>query len=73
MSWADKKIMAYKNGTVATFLEKRNLEHANPLLFTLLVIGIIIIIWGLWVHSWTAIISAAVLTFLGHIFVWTRK
>ena len=73
MSWADQKISAYKNGATATFLEKRNLEHANPLLFTLLVIGIAIIVWGLWEHDWTPIIGGGLLCFLGHIYVWTRK
>ena len=73
MSWADQKIKAYRNGSAATFFEKRNLEHANPLLFTLIVIAMIIASWGLWVHSWTAIVSAALLASLGHIYVWTRK
>lgn len=73
MSWADKKIMEYKNGAAATFLEKRNLEHANPVLFTILLIGIVIIVWGIWEHTWTMIIVGSLLCFIGHIFVWTRK
>jgi 1,4-dihydroxy-2-naphthoate octaprenyltransferase len=73
MSWADKKIKEYKNGAVATFLEKRNLEHANPLLFTLLLIGISIIAGGLWEHSWMAIVIGGLVCFLGHVYVWTKK
>ncbi len=73
MSWADKKIMEYKNGNTATFLEKRNLEHANPVLFTLLVIAIVIFVWGVWEHNWTAIVIGMLVGFIGHIFVWTRK
>lgn len=73
MSWADKKIMAYKNGATARFLEKRNLEHANPVLFTLLILGGSIITCGLWQHTGSAIAAGIILCFMGHIFVWTRK
>ena len=73
MSWATKKVMEYKNGATSSWLERRNLEHANPALFTLIVIGGAIAIYGLWEHDWTAIVATAVIGLLGHIFVWTRK
>jgi hypothetical protein len=47
MSWAEKRIGEYKRGKMPTWLERRVLEHANPVHFVLAKIGIVLIIYGL--------------------------
>jgi hypothetical protein len=73
MSWADKKIREYQKGANSTFLERRNLEHANPVLFTLLLVAIVIAAYGAWMHDWTLIILAAIVASIGHVYVWLIK
>ncbi len=73
MSWATKKIREYQKGDDATFIERRNLEHANPLLFTLLFFAIIIGVYGIWMHDWMSILIAGIIATIGHIYVWLVK
>ena len=73
MSWVTKRIQQYKNGEKATFIEKRCLEHANPVHIVLLSIGAIGIVYGLWMHDYTWIIGGLVLNGLGHIYCWIQK
>jgi hypothetical protein len=73
MSWATKRIREYQRGDEATFIERRNLEHGNPVLFTLLLIAISVGVYGIWMHDWTLILIAATIAMLGHIYVWLAK
>lgn len=73
MTWVDKKIESYKKGKKATIIEKRMLEHAEPVHFILAIIGVGCIVYGLWLHSWSWIIMGMVLNFVGHIFSWMKR
>ncbi len=73
MSWATKRIREYQKGDNATFIEKRNLEHANPVLLTLLFFAIIVGVYGVWMHDWTFILVAATIATIGHAYVWLVK
>ena len=73
MGWAEKRIEEYRKGRNATWLEKRILEHANPVHFPLAIIAQASLIYGLWVHSWAFIIGAATLGFAGHLYCWMQK
>lgn len=70
MNWVDARLKAYKKGAKATFLEQRNLEHANPVLFTCLVLTGIGLVYGLWMHDEQTIVFSCVLALLGHAYVW---
>ena len=72
MSWAEKRLSEYKRGRKATFFEKRLLEHAEPVHATLAIIGVIVILYGLWLHQWSWIIGGLVLNLIGHIYSWVR-
>jgi len=68
-----KKIQQYKEGREVTWLEKRDLEHGNPLHCVLAIIGAILLIYGLWIHGWAWIIAGVALNFLGHLYCWLKK
>ena len=73
MGWAEKRIGEYRKGKKATWLEKRILEHANPVHFPLAIVAQVSLIYGLWVHNWTYIIIAMVLGSIGHAYCWMQK
>ena len=73
MSWAKKRVQEYQNGANSTFIERRNLEHANPVLLTLLLFAIIVGVYGIWMHDWMLIIIAGILATIGHVCVWLVK
>jgi hypothetical protein len=73
MSWAESRIADYQHGQPARWLERRMLEHANPVHFPLALAATIGFVYGLWVHDWLWIIGAAALGLLGHVYCWTRK
>ncbi len=73
MSWAEKRIEEYKQGKTPTWLELRLLEHANPVHLLLAIIGTGLLIYGLWMHMWTWIITGVALNFLGHLYCWSKK
>lgn len=66
MGWANYRMDQYHQGKYATWLERRILEHANPLHFILTVIAGLGIAYGLWAHESWLIIFFACLCFLGH-------
>ena len=73
MGWAERRVQEYKNGERATFVEKRFLEHANPVHLLLAVVGVIALVYGLWMHDLTWIIGGAFLNIVGHIYCWVQK
>ena len=73
MGWAEKRIQQYNQGQKANWLERRSLEHANPVHLVLAVIGTIPLIYGLWIHSWILIITGVLLNLLGHLYCWLKK
>jgi len=73
MSWAEKRIEEYKQGKDATWLERRMLEHANPVHLVLSAIGVGVLIYGLWIHGWGWIVAGVLVNFLGHLYCWVKK
>ena len=57
----------------ANWLERRALEHANPVHLGLQVLGAIPIINGLWVHNWALIAAGVLLNFIAHLYCWLKK
>lgn len=73
MSWADKKIEEYKEGGTPTFLEKRALEHADPVNCIATIMAFAVLIYGLWTNEWFLIGISVTIGFIGHIVSWLRK
>jgi hypothetical protein len=73
MGWSEQRIEAYRAGQQSTWLERRMLEHANPVHFALALAATVGFIYGLWTHAWPWLIGAAALSLLGHIYCWTRR
>jgi hypothetical protein len=73
MGWAENRVKAYQRGHRATWLERRVLEHANPVHFVLALAAGAGFAAGLWLHDWIAIGAAALLALAGHVYCWTRK
>ncbi len=73
MGWAEKRIEEYNQGQKANWVERRALEHANPVHFVSAVVGAIALIKGLWVHSWLLIVVGVLLNVLGHLYCWFKK
>jgi hypothetical protein len=73
MSWAEHKIEQYQHGRPATWLERRMLEHANPVHFAVAWVAMVGLVYGLWTHAWIWIVGSTVLACLGHVYCWTRK
>jgi fatty acid desaturase len=73
MSWAEKRIEEYKRGKEATWLERRMLEHANPVNCAAHIIASVAGIYGLWMQDWTWIITCIVIALIGHLYVWLKK
>lgn len=72
MGWAEKKVQLYKKGKKPTWLEKRMLEHADPVHMTLALVGLIALIYGLWMQNWLWILLGTGLNIIGHIYVWIK-
>lgn len=72
MGWAENRISEYHRGSPSTWLERRSLEHANPWHFLLGLVALALFIVGLWVHDIRLIAGALLLSFLGHLYCWTR-
>jgi hypothetical protein len=72
MGWAENRVKEYQVGKRATWLERRMLEHANPVHFPLALAASIGFAYGLWLHDWLAIVGASLLALSGHIYCWTR-
>jgi hypothetical protein len=71
MGGAEHRIEQYQHGRPASWLERRMLEHANPVHFPVALAASIEFIYGLWTHDWLWIIGAAALALLGHVYCWT--
>ena len=72
MGWSDHRIEEYRQGQPSTWLERRMLEHANPVHFRMALLSSAGFIYGLWTHDWLWIIGSSVLAFAGHAYCWTR-
>ena len=70
MSWVEKRLKEYKKGTKPTFVERRNLEHANPVLFLCFLIAGPSMLYGFWTHDALIILFSVVVFLLGHVYVW---
>lgn len=73
MGWAEHRVQEYQSGQDASWLERRMLEHANPVNFALAVAAGAGLGFGLWMHNWLAISGAALLMLSGHVYCKTRK
>ena len=51
MGRAEMRIQQYSQGQQANWLERRVLEHANPVHLLLQCLGAIPFIYGLWIHN----------------------
>ncbi|MBU0929582.1 MAG: hypothetical protein KJ623_00745 [Nanoarchaeota archaeon] len=72
MGWAKKRVQQYKKGKKASWLELRMLEHADPVNLILAIVGVIMLVYGLWVNSWLWILIGLGLNILGHIYAWMK-
>ncbi len=72
MGWAEKRIEAYREGEEPTFLERRALEHAEPVNCIASVLGLASLVYGLWMHDWLFIGFAVLIGFIGHVVSWMR-
>jgi hypothetical protein len=73
MAWADNRIKDYQHGKRVNWLERRMLEHANPVHFPMACAASIGFVYGLWAQDWLWIIGSSALALLGHVYCWTRK
>jgi hypothetical protein len=73
MGWAEERVKDYHRGHRASWLERRMLEHANPVHFALALAAAAGFAAGLWLHDWVAMGIAALLALAGHVYCWTRK
>jgi len=70
--WPTRKIELYRQGQEATWVELRVLEHAHPVHFILALIGVVLIIYGLWMQSWLWISAGIILNISGHAYTLLR-
>ncbi len=72
MGWAEKRIEEYRNGEEPGFLEKRALEHAEPVNCAASILGFLLLLYGLWMHDFFFIGLAVLVGILGHVVSWTK-
>lgn len=72
MGWAENRIDEYHRGAPARWLERRMLEHANPVHFPLALAASLGLAYGLWRHRWPWIVGSSALALSGHVYCWTR-
>jgi hypothetical protein len=73
MGWAEHRISEYQQGKPANWVEKRALEHANPVHLVLSTLAAGVFVYGLWTHSIAWITMGLLLASAGHGYCWTRK
>jgi hypothetical protein len=73
MRWAEKRIQQYREGQKATCLEKLALEYGHPVNCTASIIAIVLLGYGLWIHSYDLIIAGVVVGLLGYLYCWLKK
>lgn len=54
-------------------LDKYIDQHKRPICFWFHIVGFIVLIYALWVQSWTLIVVAVILFILGHLFAGSGK
>lgn len=54
-------------------MEQRTLEHAHPVHFILAIVGLLVIIYGIWMQNWLWISSGIILNVVGHAYTWLRE
>lgn len=72
MGWSEHRIEEFRQGQESTWLERRMLEHSNPIHFRIALISSAGFIYGLWTHDWLWLIGSSVLALGGHVYCWTR-
>lgn len=72
MGWAENRIDEYHLGAPANWLERRMLEHANPVHFPLALAASLGLFYGLWTHRPGWILGSFALALAGHSYCWTR-
>jgi hypothetical protein len=72
MGWAENRIQDYQSGDRASWLERRMLEHANPVHFPLALAASAGLAYGLWKRSWPWILGSSALALSGHAYCWTH-
>ncbi|MGG7054862.1 hypothetical protein [Nitrosomonas sp. ANs5] len=65
MTWAEKRIHAYREGQPATFIERLILSFTHPIALLLAMIGLLMLIGGLWLHAWPWIGAGVAVYLLG--------
>ena len=70
MNWTDYKFAQYRRGVPATWLERRMLEHANPVHFVLAWVAMVGLCYGLWTHDWPWIVGSLIVAAVGHVYCW---
>lgn len=73
MGWAERRVREYNEGQQATWIERRVLDHANPVHVALAMIAVIPFVYGLWTHNWLAIGLGVLLNVVGHVYCGLRK
>ena len=72
MSWIHTKEEQLAQGKKLNWFERRMLEHADPLLLLLLVIGASVALYALWQHDWALFWGGGAIATLGHVISWFR-
>lgn len=72
MGWVEKRVDALKKGRKLNWIEKRMLEHANPVHLFILLIGGLVLITGLWEHNLSYSLVGLAVMLLGHIYCYFR-
>lgn len=72
MSWIQKREEEVVRGKKLNWIERRSLEHADPILLLLLVIGSLVACYALWQHDWVLFWGGFAIATIGHIISWLR-
>ncbi len=73
MGWVEKRIDALKRGRKLTWIERRMLEHANPVHLFLLLIAAVVLVTGLWENNVSYSLVGLAIALLGHVYCWMQK
>lgn len=68
MGWSEQRIEEYREGQPATWLERRMLDHANPVHFALGIAAAAGLTYGLWTRNWRWIFGSLALSSAGHLY-----
>lgn len=72
MGWAEKRVEEYKQGQSASWLEKILIGYYSPINITLFIVGVPMLIYGLWTHSWLWITLGALSSIIaGNLYAWS--